>query len=86
MGGRARCRARCLPVGLGASERAETVALALTDNVSHDLVFQAASGHNSGNIIGRRIPNGRGVIGKVVEEGEDTGSIEFSLMLVEAFW
>jgi hypothetical protein len=26
------------------------------------------------------------LVGKVVEDGEDTGSIEFTLMLVEAFW
>jgi len=26
------------------------------------------------------------VVGRVVEDGEDTGSVEFTLMLVEAFW
>jgi hypothetical protein len=26
------------------------------------------------------------LVGKVVEDGEDTGSVEFTLMLVEAYW
>lgn len=47
----------------------ETVALALIDNVSNDLVFQAAAGQNSGNIPGRRIPTEQGLAGLVVESG-----------------
>lgn len=48
----------------------ETVALALIDGASHDLIFQAASGHNSGNIIGRRAPSGQGLIGMVAASGQ----------------
>jgi PAS domain S-box-containing protein len=47
----------------------ETVALALIDNVSHDLIFQAAAGHNSGSIPGRHIHNGHGLTGQVVANG-----------------
>lgn len=47
----------------------ETVALALIDYASHDLVFQAAAGQNSGNIPGRRIPPMQGLAGLVVENG-----------------
>ena len=47
----------------------ETVALALIDNASNDLVFHAAAGHNSGNIPGRHIPNKQGLAGSVVSEG-----------------
>jgi PAS domain S-box-containing protein len=48
----------------------ETVALALNDSVSHDLVFQAAAGHNSGNIPGRHIPGGQGLVGMVATSGQ----------------
>jgi len=47
----------------------ETVALALVDNESNDLVFQAAAGHNSGNIPGRHILKGHGLAGSVVSNG-----------------
>ena len=48
----------------------ETVALALIDNVNNDLVFHAAAGHNSGNIPGRHIPHGHGLVGLVVGNGQ----------------
>ena len=48
----------------------ETVALALIDNVSSHLVFQAAAGNNSANIPGIRIPDGKGLAGAVVREGQ----------------
>jgi len=48
----------------------ETVALALIDNMSNDLVFQAAAGSNSGNIPGRRIFSGKGLAGFVVSKGQ----------------
>ncbi len=47
----------------------ETVALALIDNVSSDLVFHAAAGHNSGNIPGKHILNGQGLAGLVASNG-----------------
>ncbi len=48
----------------------ETVALALINHASRELVFEAAAGHNSGNIPGRRIPNGQGLAGMVVTSGQ----------------
>jgi PAS domain S-box-containing protein len=47
----------------------ETVALALVDNASNDLVFRAAAGHNSGNIPGKQILNGQGLAGSVLRDG-----------------
>lgn len=47
----------------------ETVALALTDSATGELVFRAATGQNAGNILGRRVPPGRGLAGQVVTEG-----------------
>jgi len=47
----------------------ETVALALMDNASNDLVFQAAAGKNSGDIPGRHIPSGQGFAGSVLRDG-----------------
>jgi two-component system, NtrC family, sensor histidine kinase KinB len=47
----------------------ETVALALIDNASNDLVFHAAAGHNSGNIPGKHILSGQGLAGLVVGKG-----------------
>lgn len=47
----------------------ETVALALTDPTSGELVFRAAAGHNAGNILGRRIPVGKGLSAQVVSKG-----------------
>ncbi len=47
----------------------ETVALALIDHDSNDLIFQAAAGHNSGGIPGRRVHNGLGLTGQVAAKG-----------------
>ena len=47
----------------------ETVALAMIDSASNDLVFNAAAGHSSGNIPGRRIPAGQGLANLVVKDG-----------------
>jgi PAS domain S-box-containing protein len=47
----------------------ETAAVALTDPVSGQLVFRAASGQNAGNILDRRIPSGEGLCGTVAREG-----------------
>lgn len=47
----------------------ETAAVALIEPLSGDLVFRAASGHNAGNILNRRIPAGRGFAGLTVREG-----------------
>ncbi len=47
----------------------ETVALALVEHSSGDLVFRAATGQNAGNIIDRRVPIGEGIVGKVAREG-----------------
>ncbi len=47
----------------------ETVALALIDHATNDLIFHAAAGHNSGNIPGRRIQGNQGLAGSVVIEG-----------------
>lgn len=47
----------------------ETVALALIDNISNDLVYSAAAGHNSGNIPGRHINSGHGLAGLVIRDG-----------------
>lgn len=46
----------------------ETVALALIDAADASLVFLAAAGHNSGNIPGRHIPDGKGLAGWVIQE------------------
>lgn len=47
----------------------ETVALALIDSASNDLIVRAAAGNNSGGIPGIRIPAGQGLAGRVVTEG-----------------
>lgn len=47
----------------------ETVALALIDPASNDLIVRAAAGNNSGGIPGIRIPAGQGLAGRVVTEG-----------------
>ncbi len=47
----------------------ETVALALLDPATGDLVFRAATGQNAGNVLGRRVPAGKGLIGQVVSGG-----------------
>jgi hypothetical protein len=41
----------------------DTVALAMIDQNSNDLVFHAAAGNNSGTIPGKCIPGGRGWLG-----------------------
>ncbi len=48
----------------------ETVALALIDPASDDLVFHAAAGHNSGIIPGKHVPSAQGLAGLVVSDGE----------------
>jgi two-component system, NtrC family, sensor histidine kinase KinB len=48
----------------------ETVALALIEGVSDDLVLQAAAGNKSGNISGKRIRAGQGLTGMVVKNGQ----------------
>ena len=47
----------------------ETVALALIDSATNDLVFHAAAGHNSGNIPGRHVPHKQGLAGLVMSDG-----------------
>src|SRR6185369_15157091 len=46
----------------------ETVALALIDHATSELVFHAAAGHNSGNIPGKHVPFGLGLAGMVIKE------------------
>jgi PAS domain S-box-containing protein len=47
----------------------ETAAVALTDPLTNELVFRAASGQNAGSIIDRRVPAGMGLVGLVAREG-----------------
>lgn len=47
----------------------ETVAIALLDSSAGELVFQAAAGHNSGSIPGRRIKKDEGIVGQVIQNG-----------------
>jgi PAS domain S-box-containing protein len=47
----------------------ETVAIALMDG-SNELVFQAAAGRNFGHIPGKRIKNGEGLTGMVMNRGQ----------------
>lgn len=47
----------------------ETAAVALTEPQTGELVFRAAAGQNAGNIINRRVPAGKGLIGLVAREG-----------------
>ena len=47
----------------------ETVALALRDPTSGDLVFRAATGQNAGLILNRRIPLEDGLVGLVMQDG-----------------
>ncbi|HVN15785.1 MAG TPA: GAF domain-containing protein [Anaerolineales bacterium] len=46
----------------------ETVALALMEP-GGGMIYRAAAGQNSGNILDRRVPPGKGLIGYVVKEG-----------------
>ncbi|MFN8414152.1 MAG: GAF domain-containing protein [Anaerolineales bacterium] len=48
----------------------ETVALAMVDSATNDLVFQAAAGHNSESIPGRRIPEVPSLIRAALREGQ----------------
>src|SRR5512146_2230290 len=45
----------------------ETVALGMIDG--EQLVFRAAAGHNAGNIVGRKIAVGDGIVGTAAREG-----------------
>lgn len=45
----------------------ETVALGMIDG--EQLIFRAAAGHNAGNIIGRKIDLGDGIVGTAAREG-----------------
>jgi PAS domain S-box-containing protein len=47
----------------------ETVALALIEP-NWDLVFRAATGKKQEAIIGKRVPSGQGIVGRVAHEGE----------------
>lgn len=47
----------------------ETVALALVEPGSGGLIYRAAAGQNSGNILDRRVPAGRGLVSHVMKEG-----------------
>ncbi|MDP1779956.1 MAG: GAF domain-containing protein [Anaerolineales bacterium] len=47
----------------------ETVALALIDHTTNDLIFQAAAGQNSDKITGRHILSGHGLAGLVARNG-----------------
>jgi two-component system, NtrC family, sensor histidine kinase KinB len=45
----------------------ETVALGMLDG--EHIIFRAAAGHNAGNILGRKIPLGVGIVGNAAREG-----------------
>lgn len=47
----------------------ETVALAMIDSNTNELVFRAAAGKNSGEIPGIRVPAEKGLAGKVIASG-----------------
>ncbi len=47
----------------------ETATVALMDAAAGELVFRAATGQNAGNILGRRVPAGEGLVGLVVRDG-----------------
>ena len=47
----------------------ETVALGLIEGPEESLVFRAADGRNAGEILGRRIPGGKGLAGQVAHDG-----------------
>ncbi len=46
----------------------DTVALAMEEAATGDFVFRAATGKQAGNILGKRVRQGEGAIGKVVRE------------------
>jgi PAS domain S-box-containing protein len=47
----------------------ETVAIGLIEGPEQSIVFRAAAGQNSGSIIERRVPGGKGLVGRVAREG-----------------
>ena len=47
----------------------ETVGLALIESGDDNLVFRASAGHNAGNLLGRKVQKGAGLVGLVVEQG-----------------
>jgi PAS domain S-box-containing protein len=47
----------------------ETAAIGLIEGPEHSIVYHAAAGLNSGKIIDRRIPGGKGLVGQVAREG-----------------
>ena len=46
----------------------ETVGLALEESGSGDFIFRAATGNQAGNIIGKRVRAGEGLIAKVIQD------------------
>jgi GAF domain-containing protein len=49
---------------------AAACSLALVDQASGELVFQVASGAGAGEVVGRRVPGGRGIAGWAVSSGQ----------------
>jgi len=47
----------------------ETVAIGLIEGPEQSIVFHAAAGQNSGSIIERHVPGGKGLVGMVAREG-----------------
>ena len=47
----------------------ETVVLGMVDSNGEHIVFRAAAGYNAGNILGRTIAMGEGLVGRVALEG-----------------
>ncbi len=47
----------------------ETAAIGVIEGPEHSIVFRAAAGQNSGNILDRHVPGGKGLVGRVVREG-----------------
>jgi PAS domain S-box-containing protein len=47
----------------------ETVALALTEPASGELIYRAATGHNAGNILNRHVPPEQGLANLVIKNG-----------------
>src|SRR5215203_1255617 len=49
---------------------AAAVSVALTDPVSRELVYEAAWGAGAAEVVGMRLPEGRGIAGSVVQSGK----------------
>jgi PAS domain S-box-containing protein len=47
----------------------ETVAIGLIEGPEQGIVFRAAAGQNSGSIIERHVPGGKGLVGRVARDG-----------------